>query len=126
MLSEISNELQNGQEMTYVTEVLERVGLTPNVGYSGGQDSFRAAIMKEYQFELIGEGHDWFNNRRRGYNYFRDNIIIPLGVHYCLAFFTSSKEMLGFFNVMLLKIESRIQNLLKKYNLLVMSNDLVG
>jgi len=77
MLSEISNELQNGQEMTYVTEVLERVGLTPNVGYSGGQDSFRAAIMKEYQFELIGEGHDWFNNRRRGYNYFRDNIIIP-------------------------------------------------
>ena len=77
MLSEISNELQNGQELTYVTEVLGRVGLSPHAGYSGGQESFRAAIMKEYQFELIGEGHDWFNNRRRGYNYFLNNIIIP-------------------------------------------------
>ena len=77
MLSEISNELQNGQEMTYVTEVLGRVGLSPHAGYSGGQDSFRAAIMNEYQFELMGEGHDWFNNRRRGYNYFLNNIIIP-------------------------------------------------
>ena len=77
MLSEISNELQNGKEITYVSEVLDRVGLTPHVGYSGGQDSFRTAIMKEYQFELIGEGHDWFNNRRRGYNYFLNTIINP-------------------------------------------------
>ena len=77
MLSEISNELQNGQEITYVSEVLDRVGLTPHVGYSGGQDSFRTAIMREYQFELLGEGHDWFNNRRRGYNYFLNTIIIP-------------------------------------------------
>ena len=77
MLSEISNELQNGQQMTYVSEVLDRVGLTPHVGYAGGQDSFRTAIMKEYQFELIGEGHDWFNNRRRGYNYFLNTIINP-------------------------------------------------
>ena len=77
MLSEISNELQNGKEITYVSEVLDRVGLTPQVGYSGGQDSFRTAIMKEYQFELIGEGHDWFNNRRRGYNYFLNTIINP-------------------------------------------------
>ena len=76
MLSEISNELQNGQEMTYVSEVLGRVGLTPHVGYSVGQDSFRTAIMREYQFELLGEGHDWFNNRRRGYNYFLNTIII--------------------------------------------------
>jgi hypothetical protein len=77
MLSEISNELQNGQQMTYVSEVLDRVGLTPHVGYAGGQNSFRTAIMKEYQFELIGEGHDWFNNRRRGYNYFLNTIINP-------------------------------------------------
>jgi hypothetical protein len=33
--------------------------------------------MREYQFELLGEGHDWFNNRRRGYNYFLNTIIIP-------------------------------------------------
>ena len=90
MLSEISNELQNGQEMTYVTEVLGRVGLTPHVGYSGGQDSFRTAIMKEYQFELMGEGHEWFNNRRRGYNYFLNNIIIP---HNTAASFNASVDV---------------------------------
>jgi hypothetical protein len=31
--------------------------------------------MKEYQFELLAEGHDWFNNHRRGYNYFKENMI---------------------------------------------------
>lgn len=90
MLSEISNELQNGQEMTYVTEVLGRVGLSPHAGYSGGQDSFRTAIMKEYQFELMGEGHDWFNNRRRGYNYFLNTIIIP---HNTAASFNDSVDV---------------------------------
>ena len=91
MLSEISNELQNGKEITYVSEVLDRVGLTPHVGYSGGQDSFRTAIMKEYQFELIGEGHDWFNNRRRGYNYFLNTIINP---HNTAASFKESVDVL--------------------------------
>ena len=90
MLSEISNELQNGQQMTYVSEVLDRVGLTPHVGYAGGQDSFRTAIMKEYQFELIGEGHDWFNNRRRGYNYFLNTIINP---HNTAASFKASVDV---------------------------------
>ena len=90
MLSEISNELQNGKEITYVSEVLDRVGLTPHVGYSGGQDSFRTAIMKEYQFELIGEGHDWFNNRRRGYNYFLNTIINP---HNTAASFKGSVDV---------------------------------
>ncbi|WP_445749405.1 RagB/SusD family nutrient uptake outer membrane protein [Polaribacter sp.] len=77
MLAEISNELQNGEQLGYVTEVLDRVGLTPQAGYSGGLDAFRSAIMKEYQFELFFEGHDWFNNRRRGYDYFLNNVIIP-------------------------------------------------
>lgn len=77
MLSEISNELQNGEALNYVTEVLDRVGLTPHAGYTGDQDTFRNAIMKEYQFELFFEGHDWFNNRRRGYTYFLNNVIIP-------------------------------------------------
>ena len=47
--------------------------------------------MKEYQFELIGEGHDWFNNRRRGYNYFLDNIIIP---HNTAASFKASVDVM--------------------------------
>lgn len=77
MLAEISNELQNGEALGYVEEVLERVGLTPHAGYYGGQESFRDAIMREYEFELVTEGHDWFNNRRRGYQYFLDKVIIP-------------------------------------------------
>lgn len=79
MLAEISNELQNGEAAGYVQEVLDRVGITtPLAAYtSGDQDAFRNAIMKEYQFELLMEGHDWYNNRRRGYDYFLNNVIIP-------------------------------------------------
>lgn len=77
MLAEISNELQNGQQLNYVTEVLSRVGLTPHAGYLGDQESFRNSIMKEYQFELAFEGHAWFNNRRRGFDYFLNNVINP-------------------------------------------------
>ncbi len=77
MLAEISNELQNGEALGYVTQVLNRVGLSPQAGYTGGQASFRKAIMEEYRFELLGEGHDWFNNRRRGFQWFENNVIIP-------------------------------------------------
>lgn len=77
MLAEISNELQNGEQLGYVTEVLARVNLTPHSGYTGSREAFRNSIMKEYQYELLGEAHEWFNNRRRGYQYFLDNVIIP-------------------------------------------------
>ncbi len=86
MLAEISNELQkNVEALKYVTDVLNRVGLDPEdrvnldseADYFGGQEAFRNAIMKEYQFELFFEGQDWFNNRRRGYTYFLDNIVTP-------------------------------------------------
>ena len=84
MLAEISNELQNGEEFGYVNEVLARVGLSVddfvpntelNLDYYGGQEGFRNAIMFEYRTELLGEGHDWFNNRRRGYEYFKKMVI---------------------------------------------------
>ena len=74
MLAEISNELQNGQELDFISEVLERVGM-PMVAYEGDQSSFRDAIMKEYRYELIGEGEDAHNNRRRGFDYFLENTI---------------------------------------------------
>ena len=77
MLAEISNELQNGEEMTYLTEVLDRVGLSPRDEFNNGQDAFRKAIMYEYRYELLGETHDWFNNRRRGYDWFNNEVIIP-------------------------------------------------
>ena len=75
MLSEISNELQNGEQLGYVSEVLARASLTPHSGYTTDQASFRDAIMDEYRFELLGEGHDSYNNRRRGYAYFLENTI---------------------------------------------------
>ena len=75
MLAEISNELDNGEQLGYVSEVLERAGLTPHAGYLTDKDSFRDAIMDEYRFELLGEGHDSYNNRRRGYTYFLENTI---------------------------------------------------
>ncbi len=77
MLAEISNELQNGEEMQYLEEVLSRVGLTPHDEYYEGQEGFRRAIMYEYRYELLGEAHDWFNNRRRGYQWFNTEVIIP-------------------------------------------------
>lgn len=77
MLAEISNELQNGEELGYVNEVLSRSGLSAHTGYTTSQEDFRKAIMKEYQFELLGEATDWFNNRRRGFTHFLENVINP-------------------------------------------------
>jgi len=77
MLAEISNELQNGEQLGYVEEVLARVGLTPQSEYYNGQDAFREAIMKEYRYELLGELQDVFNVRRRGYQWFRSHVIDP-------------------------------------------------
>lgn len=79
MLSEIENEL-NGPDAAYqyVNEVLARArgnGTVP-ADWSGlTQSSFRHDIMFEYRFELLGEGHEWFNDRRRGYDYFKTNVI---------------------------------------------------
>jgi len=50
--------------------------MTPQVGFLGAQEEFRDAIMNEYRFELIGEGEDAHNNRRRGFNYFLNNTIL--------------------------------------------------
>ena len=74
MLAEISNELQNGEQLGYITEVLDRVGM-PNTAYLGDQATFRDAIMTEYRFELLGEGEDAHNNRRRGFDYFLTHTI---------------------------------------------------
>ena len=77
MLAEISNELGNGQQMTYLQPVLDRAGVTARTQFSQGQSAFRDAIMDEYKFELIGEGHDSWHVRRRGVQYFVNKIINP-------------------------------------------------
>jgi hypothetical protein len=79
MLAEISNELGNGEEMTYLSAVLARAGVdgtNARPEWTQGKDAFRDAIMDEYKFELIGEGYDGFHARRRGYDYFLKNTIL--------------------------------------------------
>lgn len=84
MLAEIENEI-NGPENAYkyINEVLARArnsvesgtSITPANWTGMSQKDFRSAIMKEYQFELLGEGQEWFSTRRRGYSYFKTNVI---------------------------------------------------
>ncbi len=83
MLAEIENEL-NGPDnaYAYVNEVLARARVSADVVASEPadwtgmtQEEFRAAIMMEYRYELLGEGHEWFNDRRRGYEYFKTNVV---------------------------------------------------
>ncbi|WP_321281754.1 RagB/SusD family nutrient uptake outer membrane protein [Marinifilum fragile] len=83
MLAEIENELNGpANAYQYVNEVLDRARnsadspSTEPADWSGlSQEQFREAIMAEYNFELLGEGHDWFNARRRGYEYFKTHVI---------------------------------------------------
>lgn len=86
MLAEIENELnQIPSAITRVNEVLERArnsseitSLIPSDWSSSiTQEEFREAIMKEYRFELLAEGQDYFNNRRRGWDYFNENVRLP-------------------------------------------------
>ena len=76
MLAEISNELdKDADKMMYLEEVLDRAGVAARAEYSQGKEAFRDAIMDEYKFELLGEGEDFHNNRRRGFQYFLNNTI---------------------------------------------------
>ena len=83
MLAEIENELNGpGNAYVYVNEVLERarnsadVPTTEPADWSGlTQTQFRDSIMFEYRYELLGEGHEYFNDRRRGYEWFKTKVI---------------------------------------------------
>jgi len=89
MLAEIENEL-NGPTSAYqyVNQVLTRArnSATPTAAQPADwvgmtQDQFRNRIMKERQYELLSEGQDWFDTRRRGFNFFLNNTIIPHNSH---------------------------------------------
>ncbi len=82
MLAEIENELHGpGSAYKYVNEVLFRARdangngtieptETAPADWSGmSQDEFRQRIMLERRFELIGEGHEFYDTRRRGEAY---------------------------------------------------------
>jgi starch-binding outer membrane protein, SusD/RagB family len=76
MHAEILNEIgDTNTAINYVSQVTERAGVTLHNDYFQSQYSFREAIMREYKFELAFEGEDFFNNRRRGYQWFIDHTI---------------------------------------------------
>jgi len=83
MLAEVENELNGpGDAYQYVNQVLTRarnLGSTEAAqpaDWSGmSQDEFRTRILKERQYELLGEGHSWFDTRRRGYEYFLEEVV---------------------------------------------------
>lgn len=83
MLAEIENEI-NGPDNAYqyVNKVLERArnsvtggALIPADWAGLTKEEFRKAIMLEYRYELLGEGHDWYNMKRRGWEYFKTNVV---------------------------------------------------
>lgn len=86
MLAEIENEL-NGPAgaYQYVNAVLTRARDTDGDGMSDsaqpadwdgmGQEEFRERIMQERRYELLSEGQDWFDTRRRGYRHFLAEVV---------------------------------------------------
>ncbi len=83
MLAEIENELSGPDNAyQYVNQVLARARNTENgmaeepADWSGmTQDEFRQRIRKERQYEMLGEGHEWFDTRRYGYDYFLQEVV---------------------------------------------------
>lgn len=79
ILAETANELGYPEALGYVNELLDRARdadgdgshseteIQPAAWESGmSKEEFRAAIMQERRFELLGECHSWFDERRRG------------------------------------------------------------
>ena len=86
MLAEIENELTGPDNAyQYVNQVLERARDIDGDGISDSvepadwtalsQDDFRDRILRERQYELLSEGHEWFDTRRRGYEYFLQEVV---------------------------------------------------
>lgn len=92
MMAEIENEI-NGPDNAYqyVNELLARARDIDGDGMSDSvepadwtamtQDEFRNRIMKERFYELLSEGQEWFDTRRRGYQFFLDNVVTPHNNH---------------------------------------------
>ncbi len=92
MLAEIENEL-NGPDNAYqyVNQVLLRArdidgdglgdALQPADWASMSKEEFRTNIMKERRYELLSEGQEWFDTRRRGYQYFLTDVVEPHNNH---------------------------------------------
>jgi len=83
--AEVENEISGpGAAFSFVNQVLSRARTTSNgttiqpadwdAVSVPTQDEFRERIMKEREYELNGEGHEWFDMRRRGLGRFQEQI----------------------------------------------------
>ena len=83
--AEVENELSGpGSAYTFVNQVLARARTTSsgptqepadwNTTSVPTKEAFRERIMKEREYELNGEGHEWFDMRRRGLGRFQEQI----------------------------------------------------
>ena len=92
LAAEVENELRGPEgAYEYVNQVLARARDVDGDGESDAtepadytdlsQDEFRTRILRERRFELLSEGHEWFDLRRRGYDYFRTEVVEPHNTH---------------------------------------------
>jgi len=83
--AEVENEINGpASAFDYVNQVLTRARNTDagtteqpadwDATTVASQEEFRERIMKEREYELNGEGHEWFDMRRRGLGRFQEQI----------------------------------------------------
>ncbi len=92
MAAEIENEI-NGPDAAYsfVNQVLTRARDIDGDGVDDttspadwtalSQDEFRTRILDERRFELLSEGQEWFDTRRRGFAYFLQEVVNEHNTH---------------------------------------------
>ncbi|MBD0404227.1 RagB/SusD family nutrient uptake outer membrane protein [Flammeovirga sp. EKP202] len=84
MLAEIQNERGLGADaLQYVNLVLDRAR-NSNEGSAEpanwdmmSMEEMRLKLFTQRRAELLGEGQDWMDTRRRGYQFFKTNVIDP-------------------------------------------------
>jgi starch-binding outer membrane protein, SusD/RagB family len=86
MMAEVTNEISGPDAAyTFVNQVLTRArdangdgtpdAMSPANWTGMTKEVFRNRIMLERRYELLSEGEDWFDTRRRGYDYFTTNVV---------------------------------------------------
>ena len=106
MLAEIENELDKPAEaIAYVNQVITRArtsengdGVHPVDLTFTDKDAFRAEIFRQYRYELLGEGQDWFNNRRKGFDWFKLNTLDPHAAWPTRANANNNESLITFIN----------------------------
>jgi starch-binding outer membrane protein, SusD/RagB family len=86
MMAEVVNEI-NGPDAAYgyVNQVLTRARMSTAIGTPEAmspanyanmtKEEFRDRIMFERRYELLSEGEDWFDTRRRGLDFFLKTVV---------------------------------------------------